>query len=228
MLELYGQKSSKKEESTFKPTDDERERMKALEHERGLAFDKFYRFGTAAEPSIVLDDFLFLGNMQHANNSDLLERFQIKHIINVCDIKLRQMILDNFNVVHIPMPDEPRTNIKQHFDRTNELLHGYYEKKERCLVHCAAGVSRSATIVLAYLMKYHHNTLKEAFFYLIEKRPQIWPNEGFLLQLIRYETELLQAHEIPKKSNGSIKDLRKEENPIETLVEFEHKHEKDE
>ena len=77
-------------------------------------------------------------------------------------------------------------------------------------------------------MKYHHNTLKEAFFYLIEKRPQIWPNEGFLLQLIRYETELLQTHEIPKKNNESIKDLRKEENPIETLVEFEHKHEKDE
>lgn len=77
-------------------------------------------------------------------------------------------------------------------------------------------------------MKYHHNTLKEAFFYLIEKRPQIWPNEGFLLQLIRYETELLETREIPKQNNDPIKDLRKEENPIETLVEFEHKHEKDE
>ena len=45
-------------------------------------------------------------------------------------------------------------------------------------------------------MKYHHNTLKEAFYYLVEKRPQIWPNEGFLLQLLRYETELIQSSEI--------------------------------
>jgi protein-tyrosine phosphatase len=72
-------------------------------------------------------------------------------------------------------------------------------------------------------MKYHHNTLKEAFYYLIEKRPQIWPNEGFLLQLLRYETELIRTREITNDQNKS-----KEENPIETLNEFEHKHDKDE
>jgi len=90
------------------------------------------------------------------------------------------------------------------------------------------GVSRSATIVLAYLMKYHHNTIKEAFYFLIEKRPQIWPNEGFLLQLIRYETELIRTREIPNKKDESIEDIQKEENPIETLNEFENQHEKDE
>jgi protein-tyrosine phosphatase len=85
-------------------------------------------------------------------------------------------------------------------------------------------VSRSATIVLAYLLKYHHNTLNEAFFFLMEKRPQIWPNEGFLTQLLRYETELIGTREIPQ-STESIPP--KEENPLETLVEFESKHEND-
>ncbi|CAF3827500.1 unnamed protein product, partial [Rotaria magnacalcarata] len=94
--------------------------------------------------------------------------------------------------------------------------------------HCAAGISRSATIVLAYLMKYHHNTLKEAFFFLIEKRPQIWPNEGFLLQLLRYETELIRSREITANDNESTEAIQMQENPIETLNEFEHKHEKDE
>ncbi len=78
-------------------------------------------------------------------------------------------------------------------------------------------MSRSATIVLAYLMKYHHNTLKEAYSYLVEKRPQIWPNEGFLLQLIRYENDLIQSREI------KLDDGTKEMNPIETLNEFENK-----
>ncbi|CAF0840724.1 unnamed protein product [Adineta steineri] len=227
MLPYFSRKSVNEENTLSNMTDDERERMKVLEYERGLLYDKFYKFGRGAEPSLVLDNFLFLGNIQHATNRDLLQKFDIKHILNVCDLRLGQTIHENFNVIHIPMPDEPRTNIKQHFDRTNELLHGIYEKQERCLVHCAAGVSRSATIVLAYLMKYHHNTLKEAFYYLIEKRPQVWPNEGFLLQLIRYETELLRTREIPKNKDESIEQLQKEENPIETLVEFEDKHKKE-
>ncbi len=83
------------------------------------------------------------------------------------------------------------------------------------------GVSRSATIVLAYLMKYHHNTLKESYLYLAQKRPQICPNEGFLLQLIRYENELIQTREINPNA------VTHEENPIETLNEFETKHQAD-
>jgi len=93
---------------------------------------------------------------------------------------------------------------------------------KRSIIQFHLGVSRSATIVLAYLMKYHHNTLKEAFYFLIEKRPQIWPNEGFLLQLLRYETELTRSREITKNQEDQL-----EANPIETLNEFEHKHDKD-
>jgi hypothetical protein len=74
-------------------------------------------------------------------------------------------------------------------------------------------------------MKYHHNTLKEAYLYLAEKRPQICPNEGFLLQLIRYENDLIQSREIQVIDIN--KSITKEENPIETLNEFEEKHTKD-
>jgi hypothetical protein len=77
MLSFFTRKSLTEEDPSFNMTNDERERMKILEHERGLAFDRFYRFGRTAEPSLVLDDFLFLGNMQHATNQELLEKFQI-------------------------------------------------------------------------------------------------------------------------------------------------------
>ncbi|CAF3584139.1 unnamed protein product [Rotaria sp. Silwood1] len=90
------------------------------------------------------------------------------------------------------------------------------------------GVSRSATIVLAYLMKYHHNTLTEAFHYLLEKRSQIWANEGFMLQLLRYENELIKSREIVLTSDRSEESSctaalssNDTKNPIETLEEFE-------
>ncbi|CAF4359159.1 unnamed protein product [Rotaria magnacalcarata] len=53
-----------------------------------------------------------------------------------------------------------------------------------------AGISRSFTIVLAYLLKYQHKTLLEAYDSLTERRRLAELNDDFLLQLIRYEKEL--------------------------------------
>jgi len=47
------------------------------------------------------------------------------------------------------------------------------------LVHCHMGVSRSATVVIAYLMKYFHMTHREAYNFVKKKRSVINPNEGF-------------------------------------------------
>lgn len=52
----------------------------------------------------------------------------------------------------------------------------------RVLVHCAVGVSRSASLVLAYLMIHHHYTLLEAI-HKVKERRWIFPNRGFLKQL---------------------------------------------
>jgi protein-tyrosine phosphatase len=47
------------------------------------------------------------------------------------------------------------------------------------LVHCYAGVSRSATCVIAYLMQEKHMGFEEAFSFASKKRPVIFPNMGF-------------------------------------------------
>jgi dual specificity phosphatase 12 len=47
------------------------------------------------------------------------------------------------------------------------------------LVHCYAGVSRSASCVIAYLMKERQMTFQDAFGFASRKRPIIFPNMGF-------------------------------------------------
>lgn len=59
----------------------------------------------------------------------------------------------------------------------------------RILVHCAVGVSRSATLVLAYLMIHHHLTLPSAIKCVQQKR-WIFPNRGFLQQLMLLQQTL--------------------------------------
>jgi protein-tyrosine phosphatase len=68
--------------------------------------------------------------------------------------------------------------------------------------------SRSATIVLAYLLKRHKMKFQDAMKYVSQRR-FIWPNRGFERQLQQYEKEL--EKELEKDlGNEDVKDLEKE------------------
>jgi atypical dual specificity phosphatase/dual specificity phosphatase 12 len=58
------------------------------------------------------------------------------------------------------------------------------------LVHCYAGISRSASIIISYLMKKYNWSYEKAYNYVKNKRPIINPNRGFKKQLIQYENYL--------------------------------------
>jgi dual specificity phosphatase 12 len=84
--------------------------------------------------------------------------------------------------------DAPQQNIVQYFDETFQYIHGILENDERVLVHCVAGVSRSATIITAYLMRLKQIRFKAALAMLKRVRPFVSPNDGFLEQLRLYQT----------------------------------------
>ncbi|CAF3082827.1 unnamed protein product [Rotaria sp. Silwood2] len=155
---------------------------------------------TYGSPSVVIDDFLYHGDLGHASNIRLLNQLGIRHIIDVCDCQLDKEILDNFHVLWINLYDELRADIKKHFDESNDFLHNCKQKNEKVLVHCQMGISRSSSVVLAYLMKYHHDSLLKAYDYLLERRRIAAPNISFFLQLIRYEKELRLTKEIDENS----------------------------
>ena len=59
-----------------------------------------------------------------------------------------------------------------------------------CLVHCAAGVSRSATCSIAYLILHEKLTLLDAFRTVVSARRSVWPNDGFFSALIELEKQV--------------------------------------
>ena len=61
--------------------------------------------------------------------------------------------------VRIPVNDEPGVNLYSYFDFVADLIYENTLKHIKTLVHCKAGVSRSASLCIAYLIKYHRYLL---------------------------------------------------------------------
>ena len=64
-------------------------------------------------------------------------------------------------------------------------------QNNKILVHCRAGASRSASLVIAFLMKKKKLSLIESYQFVLNKRPIIEPNMGFVIQLKQLEKDLL-------------------------------------
>jgi len=76
-------------------------------------------------------------------------------------------------------------------------------------VHCSAGISRSPMVVAAYLMRRRGMSLREALGQIVQVRPQVSPNAGFLEQLKELEMELrgeisLEVDELPKREKDRL------------------------
>jgi hypothetical protein len=88
----------------------------------------------------------------------------------------------------IVVQDSRYADLSRHFDAACDFIHAYRAK--RVLVHCQAGISRSATICIAYLMKHFGLFLDAAYMAVKGARKIICPNIGFMKQLIEYERQL--------------------------------------
>mmetsp|Transcript_64901 Transcript_64901/g.193428 ORF Transcript_64901/g.193428 Transcript_64901/m.193428 type:complete len:366 (-) Transcript_64901:95-1192(-) len=84
--------------------------------------------------------------------------------------------------------------IDLYFPEAAEFIHSWVSREQPVLVHCRAGVSRSASVVIAYLIAYQGYTLHDAFFLVRSHRSIVTPNLGFMEKLGDFE-EAQRGHE---------------------------------
>ena len=85
--------------------------------------------------------------------------------------------------------DVEEANIKEHFGTAYDAIERSREKGEAIFVHCSRGVSRSASLCIAYLMRKEGWDVVKARSFVEKCRPIILPNEGFWTCLQEYEKE---------------------------------------
>lgn len=134
------------------------------------------------------DDNLWLGSLESACDRDAMKARGITHIVTaVYDIN--PIFPDDPDLMYLKVPiiDEPNANIAKHFDRAIDFIDDALKKIQRngggVLVHCVFGISRSSTLICAYLIKKKGMSVKQAIAHVKSRRPQANPNTGFLTQL---------------------------------------------
>ncbi|VDN58311.1 unnamed protein product [Dracunculus medinensis] len=129
---------------------------------------------------------------------EILDRYGISFIINATTEVPNLRSLGHIPRVKLWLEDTPQANIYQHLEIYSDQIERILSDGGRVLVHCVAGVSRSASICLAYLTKYKCRSLRDAYRLMSLKRPLVRPNLGFWRQLIQFEQEI-------KRSVGSVR-----------------------
>lgn len=130
---------------------------------------------------------LFLGGAEAPRNASLVSKKGITLIVNAT-LNHVSPAYPGVECVRVPVPDLPSARLGDHFDRVAERIHS--NRTGGTLVHCAAGMSRSPALVMAYLMRHRGVTLCQAHRWVRGSRPEVRLNAGFWEQLLHYERRL--------------------------------------
>jgi dual specificity phosphatase 12 len=142
---------------------------------------------------------LYIGGLYALYQTDLIRAAGITHVLSVIDYdpSLKERFPDlTLDHLHIKADDHPNENLLQYFDEAVRYIDQALKEVENetegdakgqngggVFVHCAMGKSRSATLVVAYLMWTYEMDATAALEQLCEGRPVCDPNPGFKEQL---------------------------------------------
>ncbi|KAI1899499.1 hypothetical protein AGOR_G00062430 [Albula goreensis] len=136
----------------------------------------------------VIKPNLLLASQDAAQDLSTLRTFKVSHILNVA-YGVENSFPDLFVYKTLNILDLPDTIITSYFKECSQFIDQAKAENGVVLIHCNAGVSRSASVVIGYLMSRDGLTFDEAFASVKRARPAICPNPGFLEQLKNYNPQ---------------------------------------
>ncbi|CAL8250760.1 unnamed protein product [Boreogadus saida] len=151
--------------------------------------------------------YLYLGCAKDSTNLDVLGQHNIKYILNVTP-NLPNMFEHegHFRYKQIPISDHWSQNLAQFFPEAISFIDEARSKQCGILVHCLAGISRSVTVTVAYLMQRLNLSLNDAYDFVKRKKSNISPNFNFMGQLLDFERTLERLHSPCDNCSGSSEE----------------------
>ena len=149
--------------------------------------DCYYNRTQEEDYNEIIKDFLYISSYKTASTVTDLKNIKITNIINcsgdLCENLSEESSLLNIGYLTLNIKDNVSENIECLFFLCINYINEVKEKKGRVLIHCYKGVSRSVSIVIAYLIYLYKWSYDKAFDFVQSKRSISNPNIGFYLQL---------------------------------------------
>lgn len=168
--------------------------------------------------AVKIKDALFLGDKESSQDLDFLISSKITHIINAACQEVKDEWA-SIGIIYLSFPFQDTYNENMYknkgevFIQCFEFIDKTLEQGESVLVHSVKGESRSACIVLAYLMQKYHWALSKALEFLNSRKADCKVNSNFLAQLVLFEAQLNAT-----TSNALSKTWDLTEDPEEILL----------
>lgn len=135
--------------------------------------------------------YLYLGNAKNSADRPGLRKNGIRYILNVTPNVPNAFQDDgDFKYLQIPISDHWSQNLSSFFPDAIAFIDEARQRNQGVLVHCLAGISRSVTVTVAYLMSRQAMCLNEAYDFVKKCKPNISPNFTFMGQLLDFEKAL--------------------------------------
>ncbi|KAJ6561234.1 protein-tyrosine phosphatase-like protein [Mycena vulgaris] len=157
------------------------------------------RIGSLIVPHLYLSDYFT------AHDDTQLAKLGITHVISILDrVPTIPERIPQDKRLHISIADRADVDIQQYLTQTTEFISAALAESQEnnVLVHCLQGISRSATVVCAYLVATTSMTATESILYVQAKRSVVCPNLGFRNQLQTWSTQFYGNN--AKRSGGRV------------------------
>eukprot|EP00041_Stephanoeca_diplocostata_P033517 m.1109804 g.1109804 ORF g.1109804 m.1109804 type:complete len:392 (-) comp24355_c0_seq3:3398-4573(-) len=165
-----------------------------------------YRKANLQEPPSLIVPYLLLGARKDAENFDFMRSAGVKAVLNVTQAP-HVNELPGIRYKQVPVLDTWHQGIDRYFDESFAFIEQARSQNEVVLVHCSAGISRSATIVIAYLMQKNLWTLDNTHTFVRSIRPVISPNLDFMGHLLHFERSLLAPVNEADSNTGTTQSM---------------------
>jgi len=108
--------------------------------------------------------------------------------------------------------DNASQNLAQYFLEAFQFIEEALRQKSAVLIHCQAGISRSSTILIAFIMFRSRLSMLQAYKFVKSKRTIISPNLNFMGQLLEFEQklqrgEILRDNAADAEGSGAVDGL---------------------
>lgn len=132
---------------------------------------------------------LYVGDIASAYNRSELKQLGITHVLTAI-AGVGPIFPNDFTYKNIPIRDVPGESISVYFNQSIDYISKAINGGGKVFVHCVCGVSRSATLVAAYLMKEYGMSCDQAVKHLQRRRSCVEPNSGFKKQLADFQNAI--------------------------------------